>query len=131
MPSSSPAPSPAPVQQKSLPVGWTVLAALALSGIALLGALWWGESRRQGEPKPPPEKLRLRLDINSASAEELELLPGIGTKRALKIVKARQRRGAFRSLAELDEPDVLGPGTFERLAPHLAPLPGDRSDERP
>jgi len=131
MPPSSPEPGRAPVQEKGLPVGWTVLAALALSGIVLLGALWWRESRREGEPRTPPAKLRLRLDVNSASAEEFELLPGIGTRRALRIVKARQRRGAFRSLAELDEPEVLGPGTSERLAQYLAPLPGDRSNEKP
>ncbi len=105
------------------PVGWTVLAALALSALAALGVLWWLEQRRAAEARPSPRELQLRLNINRASARELELLPSIGTRRAVRIVKARHKRGGFKRLTELDEPDVLGPGAAERLAPYLLPLP--------
>lgn len=106
-----------------LPVGWTVLAALALSALAVLGVLWWREQRRAAEARPSPKELQLKLNINRASARELALLPGIGTGRARRIVKARHKRGGFKRLAELDEADVLGPGASERLAPYLLPLP--------
>lgn len=107
--------------------GWAALFALALTVLAALGAVWLRRERRRGrEPAPPPETLRLRLDLNAASAEELRLLPGVGLARAAKLVEARQSRGGFRRLAELDERELLGPGAAERLAPFLEPLPGDR-----
>ena len=44
-----------------------------------------------------------RSNVNTASAEELEMLPGIGPRRARLIVVARQKRGAFASVEELTE----------------------------
>ncbi len=105
------------------PVGWTVLAALALSALAALGALWWFEQRRAAEARPSPKELQLKLNINRATARELGLVPSIGTRRAMKIINARQKRGGFKRLTEIDEPDVLGPGAAERLAPYFLPLP--------
>lgn len=116
-------PGTGPAADSKLPVGWAVLAALALTALAALGIFWWVEQRSSAEARPAPEELRLRLDINRASARELELLPGIGARRAMRIIKARQQRGGFKRLAELDEADVLGPGAAERLAPYLLPLP--------
>jgi hypothetical protein len=104
-----------------MPLGWLVLGALALSAIAGLGLLWWTRERAAERP-PDPQKLHLRLDINRASSSELQLLPGIGASRATRIVRARERRGGFRSLSELDEREVLGPGAARRLAPYLLPL---------
>jgi len=126
---SAPAQRPAPSAEPALPIGWTVLAALALTALATLGARAWIEERRAAVPPSPAEDLRLRLDLNSASPGELELLPGVGPARAARIVEARRRRGGFRSLSELDEKNLLGPGASERLAPHLLPLSEDRHDE--
>jgi competence protein ComEA len=106
----------------AFPIGWGVLAALALTALVALGAAWSFERRRSAGGKPLPEKLRLRLDLNSASAEELQILPGIGPARAARIVETRHRRGGFKSLSELDEKALLGPGAAERLAPYLLPL---------
>jgi len=65
----------------------------------------------------------MKLDINRAEARELELLPGVGPTRAARIVAARRKRGGFRSLSELDERELLGPGSSERLATYLKALP--------
>jgi competence protein ComEA len=100
--------------------------ALALTGLAALGLVWLRERRAAGRPRPPAGELRLRLDLNAASAEELDLIPGVGPGRAARIVEVRKARGGFRRLAELDEPALLGPGAAERLAAYFAPLPGDR-----
>ena len=114
----------------SLGAGWLVVAALALTALAVLGALWLREGGRSGQA-PPPETLRLKLDLNKASAAELDLLPGIGPTRAARLVEQRKVRGGFKNLAELDEPTMLGPGASERLAPYVLPLPGDgRADRR-
>ncbi|MBA4039581.1 MAG: hypothetical protein C0468_04545 [Planctomyces sp.] len=55
------------------------------------------------------------LDINTASAAELELLPGIGPALAARIVEHRATRGRFVSVEDLDEVRGIGPKTMERL----------------
>jgi comEA protein len=60
-----------------------------------------------------------RLDLNSASAEELEILPGIGPKRAAAIVEHRERYGRFEDLRRLTEVKGIGDKTLERIAPYV------------
>ena len=60
-----------------------------------------------------------RLDLNRASAEELEGLPGIGPKTAERIVVDRAKRGRFRTVKDLGRVKGIGPKTLARLAPHL------------
>ena len=58
-----------------------------------------------------------RLDLNRASAEELETLPGVGPKTAARIVEDRTRRGRFRSTRDLGRVKGIGPKTLARLLP--------------
>jgi competence protein ComEA len=62
----------------------------------------------------PPAPL---LDVNRASAEELEQLPGIGPQLAARIVEARRER-MFGSLEDLARVRGIGPATVERLRPY-------------
>lgn len=67
-----------------------------------------------------------RLDLNRASAEELESLPGIGPKTAERIIADRLKRGRFRSLKDLGRVKGIGPKTLARLAPHVSVGPTRR-----
>lgn len=58
-----------------------------------------------------------RVDVNGASEQELERLPGIGPALAERIVRSRVARGGFRSVDELIEIWGIGPATLERLRP--------------
>lgn len=59
------------------------------------------------------------VNLNSATAAQLEALPGIGPKRAADIISYRDKHGALRSLDELDNVPGIGPKTLERLRPYL------------
>ena len=61
----------------------------------------------------------LRLDLNTATCGELELLPGIGRRRAEAIVAERNRRGAFETVWQLSEVPGLTPALVRRLEPLL------------
>jgi competence protein ComEA len=60
-----------------------------------------------------------RLDINSASAELLMLLPGVGEKTAHKIVDYRKKKGRISALSELENIKGIGKKTVERIAPYV------------
>jgi len=59
------------------------------------------------------------LDLNTASAEELERLPGIGPKTAERIVKYREKLGYFVSLEQLREVWGLRAENLDRALPYL------------
>jgi competence protein ComEA len=56
-----------------------------------------------------------RVRINTAGAEELMTLPGIGPHLAAAIVEDRARRGPFRTVQELARVSGIGPGIVRRL----------------
>ncbi|HKJ25913.1 MAG TPA: helix-hairpin-helix domain-containing protein [Myxococcota bacterium] len=60
------------------------------------------------------------VNVNTASAEELQLLPGVGESRAQAIVSARAARGGFRKVDELVEVKGIGSVMLERLRPFVA-----------
>lgn len=57
-----------------------------------------------------------RIDINSASAAELENLPGIGPTKAAAIVAEREANGPFASCQALTRVQGIGARTVEKLA---------------
>jgi len=55
------------------------------------------------------------LDLNTATAEQLDALPGIGPVTAQKILDYRQAHGAFHTVAELEGVPGIGPGRLAQL----------------
>lgn len=66
-----------------------------------------------------------RVDLATASAPRLELLPGIGEVLAERIVADRARRGAFGSIDALGRVEGIGPTLVERLRPHVRVTTGE------
>ena len=55
------------------------------------------------------------LDLNAASAQELEGLPGIGEVKAGEIVAYRGEFGAFQTVEQILEVNGIGPATYEAI----------------
>ena len=55
------------------------------------------------------------VNLNTASAAELETLPGVGPAIAERIMDWRELNGSFSSVDELMEVSGIGPSTFQRL----------------
>jgi competence protein ComEA len=59
------------------------------------------------------------VNLNTATAAQLEKLPGIGPKMAARIVEFRQKNGPFKKTEELMNVKGLGEKLFLRLKPNL------------
>ena len=70
-----------------------------------------GSAPSPGSPATGP------IDLNSATAEQLDTLPGVGPATARSIITYRQRHGRFRSVTELLEVPGIGPTKLEALRP--------------
>lgn len=87
------------------------LALLTAFGLALAGSSF-------AEDVSP--QLAGIVNINTATPEQLEWLPGIGEARAKAIVEMRKQRGGFKSVDELTEVKGIGETGIERLRPFVS-----------
>lgn len=58
------------------------------------------------------------LNLNQASAAQLQRLPGIGPKMAQRIIVFRKLHGGFHSVEQLLDVEGIGPKKFEKLVAH-------------
>lgn len=70
-------------------------------------------SRSITETKPVPGSGK--LDLNRATAEDFESLPGIGPVLAERIIEYRRSKGAFRTVGDLRLVKGIGKKKFERV----------------
>lgn len=57
------------------------------------------------------------ININTATADELDALPGIGPSKAAAIVQYRTDHGPFASIADIQNVSGIGPSTYADIAP--------------
>jgi len=72
-----------------------------------------------GTPEPPNLRTAPPLDLNTATAAELEALPFVGPYMAQQIVAHRERHGRFTSVDSLVRVPGVGPATVARIRDHL------------
>lgn len=71
-----------------------------------------GTPPASGPAKPKPGQV---LDLNAATVEQLDTLPGVGPVTAAAIVAWRQANGKFTSVDQLADVDGIGPARLEKL----------------
>ena len=94
-------------------------------GNAANGAAQNGASQGGTQPQPArtltasgsAQKGSTPVNINTATAEELQSLPRIGPAMAQRIIAWREAHGGFRSVDELDAVPGIGPSMLENLRP--------------
>ncbi len=107
--------------------------------LILIGAGYWGLRRYNpglflGKPdfiavpndELPEQKKQLSveekptlLNINSATSNELQTLPGIGPNMAQRIIDHRKESGNFNSIDSLTDVKGIGEKTLEKLKPFI------------
>jgi competence protein ComEA len=84
-----------------------VAAVLALSLVALVAP---GLASAASKPQPTG-----RVNVNTASVEQLTALPGVGPALAARIVEHRQKSGAFRTTQEVMSVKGIGEKNFAKI----------------
>lgn len=95
------------------------------AALLLFSVLW---ALRSPRPEPQPLILRplpvspsqpYRLDLNTATAGELDSLPDIGPVIAQRMVDWREEKGPFTSREDVLSVDGIGEKTYEAIEPYI------------
>lgn len=88
--------------------------AIAVIGVGS-AALWLYKDLRNVADDFGPAEGSLVVNLNTATAEELETVPGIGPARAAQIIAGRP----FNSIDDLDRLHGIGPAQVDSMRPFL------------
>jgi competence protein ComEA len=99
----------------------------------LVAALAGSASSVCAQPAKAPAASKARatasapVNLNSATAAQLQTLPGIGASAAQRILDYRQKNGSFKKIEELMNVKGIGEKSFLKLKP-LITVSGDKGD---
>ena len=86
-------------------------------GIVLVSLLGIGPGISQKKPPAKP------IDLNTATLEQLEQLPGIGPNTAKEIIRFREKGGPFKRIEDLRAIHGISKSKFEKLRPYVTVTP--------
>jgi len=87
--------------------------------LALLAAIAVGLVAGAGHAADAP-KLTGVVNVNTATLEELQFLPGIGESRARAVIELRKKRGGLKNVDELRDVKGIGATGLERMRPFVS-----------
>ena len=93
------------------------------------------DAARQSTERPSAGKPAMAspINLNTATAMQLESLPGIGARTAERIVEYRTKNGGFKKIEELMNVQGVGEKNFLKLKPLVTVTPPktDRAGQNP
>lgn len=120
---------------------------ISMSAITLCGLLWiagsfataQGPKKPSGSPvvsaqkktAPAAAPMAARLNLNTATAAQLDALPGIGPKTAQRILEYRQKIGGFKKIEQLMNVRGVGEKNFLRLKDRITVGPAKPVSRKP
>lgn len=100
-----------------------LLCVIMMGGVLVrkgVGMFWGGKSSEYHEIHPERRILQgHKINLNEASRHELMALPGIGPKRAQKILALRSEMGAFSNLDDLEAISGISTRLLDQWAPYV------------
>jgi competence protein ComEA len=104
----------------------TATSMLALASSTLAAQATAGTQQTTGKGAPAAV-----VNINTASAVELDALPGIGAKTATRIVEYRQKNGPFKKIEDLMNVRGVGEKNFLKLKAQISVGAAKAEHDRP
>ena len=104
------------MQRLSFVVGVLMMLALAMPA---------ARAQEKAEKAKPAASASSPINLNTATAAQLETLPGVGSRTAQLIVEHRQKNGGFKKIEELMNIKGIGEKSFLKLKPLVTV--GDKS----
>ncbi len=101
----------------------------ALACAVMLGIGGQTRIEAAGQEAKGPATAPAPLNLNAATAADLEKLPGVGAAMATRILEYRQKSGGFKKIEELMNVQGIGERNFLRLKPLVTVVP-PKSAER-
>jgi competence protein ComEA len=100
---------------------------IVATGLALAMAAFMltGSALAAGKKAPAA-----KVNINTASVEQLTTLPGVGPKLAARIVEYRQKSGSFRSTQELLNVKGIGEKNYAKIETWLSVGEGSKAPSK-
>ncbi len=62
---------------------------------------------------------QIKVNLNTATVDELKQLPGIGKTKAKRIIEYRDKVGGFKNIKEILNVKGIGPKLFEKIRPYI------------
>ncbi len=90
----------------------------SMAFVAVVAVLVCGSQLAQAQKAAPPAAQAARVEpvnLNTASAAQLETLPGIGPKTAGLIIEYRQKNGGFKKVEDVMNVRGVGEKSFLKL----------------
>ncbi len=92
---------------------------VVLTVAMLIAGVWVALVNAVPRDEVTQRRTHYRIDVNTANADDLSLLPGIGPGLAQRIIDRRESVGPFTASEQVDQVKGIGPKTMAKIRPYM------------